>query len=130
VTDRGLGSGASLPGKNERNASRFHKKGEAMSKGKATLVALVAVLALGLSAPTARSAEIEITKVLGVPVAAELHFTHDEVDRISNGAEVPLPAPWGTAFKVVAGTLKTFDRGNGVRVIIPITLAPIVVLPR
>jgi hypothetical protein len=104
-----------------------------MSKVKFAAPALVAFLGLGWATSTSQAAEVKIKKIIfnTIPVLAEVHLTHGEVEDIGKGAQVPIPAPWGTAVKVVAGTLKTFDRGNGVKVMIPIpVMAPIVVLPR
>lgn len=97
---------------------------------KYVVVVLVAGLALAMGMPSAEAVEVEVKKVLFIPTHAEIRLTHQEVQAIQAGQHIPLPAPYNAAVALVAGILHTFDQGNGVKVIVPITFAPIVVVPR
>ena len=46
------------------------------------------------------------------------------------GRRLPIPEPWATGVRRVARTLERVDRGNGVRIWVPVTLIRIRVSPR
>ena len=73
------------------------------------------------------AASVRVKKKWGVPYAAEIHLSHAESSRRSATASVSPFQPPEKAIPLVAGTLASFDRGKGVRIMVPVTFAPIIV---